>query len=93
MLPGGKVGSLIRKAIPGFATGGVMTHTGHAIVGEGGPELLQLPGGARITPLPAIASGPVPVLDGVATTANFYLDGRLLMTAVATQTADRKARR
>lgn len=37
--------------IPGFATGGTMPDTGLALVGEQGPELIQLPGGSNVTPL------------------------------------------
>lgn len=38
--------------IPLLAKGGDITQEGQAIVGEAGPELLQLPRGARVTPLP-----------------------------------------
>jgi tape measure domain-containing protein len=94
ILPGGKVGSLIRKAIPGLQHGGVTSSRGSVIVGEVGPELLQLPGGARVTPLPRMSLQRPPALAGaVATTAHFYLDRRLVATAVARDTADRKARR
>ena len=34
--------------IPGFADGGVMSRGGLALVGERGPELVQLPAGARV---------------------------------------------
>ena len=34
--------------LPGFAGGGVMPHRGLAVVGERGPELVGLPGGARV---------------------------------------------
>lgn len=37
--------------IPYLATGGNVQRAGAAIVGEAGPELLQLPRGARVTPL------------------------------------------
>jgi hypothetical protein len=57
---------------------------GTALVGEAGPELLSLPGRSRVTP----------ILGGaVATTANFYLDRRLVATAVAQADADQRARR
>jgi tape measure domain-containing protein len=35
-------------SIPGFAGGGVMQRSGWALVGERGPELVQLPQGARV---------------------------------------------
>jgi hypothetical protein len=97
----GIVKSKVKHAL-GFAYGGVMPHTGAAIVGERGPELMQLPGGTRITPLPTGGGGgglvAAPALGGVGagrtqTTAHFYLDRRLIATAVADDTADRKARR
>lgn len=37
--------------IPGLASGGRVIQSGWAIVGEAGPELLQLPRGAQVTPL------------------------------------------
>jgi hypothetical protein len=85
--------ALLDKVNP-FASGGVTRAGTVSLVGEAGPELLQLPGGSRITPLSSPAlSVPAPVLGGVATTAHFYLDRRLVGTAVARDTADRKARR
>jgi len=39
-----------KSLIPGIATGGVVTRKGVALVGERGPELVQLPGGARVNP-------------------------------------------
>lgn len=47
---GHAVGGILSH-IPGFATGGTMPVTGLAVVGEQGPELVQLPGGTQITPL------------------------------------------
>ena len=39
------------KEIPLLAAGGEITQRGHAIVGEAGPELLELPQGAKVRPL------------------------------------------
>lgn len=39
------------KEIPLLAYGGEITQKGHAIVGEAGPELLELPQGAKVKPL------------------------------------------
>ncbi len=39
------------KEIPLLAKGGEITQKGHAIVGEAGPELLELPQGAKVKPL------------------------------------------
>ncbi len=38
--------------IPGLASGGLTTGAGLALVGEAGPELMSLPRGARVQPLP-----------------------------------------
>lgn len=38
--------------IPGLATGGMTRSPGTVLVGEAGPELLSLPAGAQVTPLP-----------------------------------------
>ncbi len=46
---GGK--GLNLKEIPLLAAGGEITQKGHAIVGEAGPELLELPQGAKVKPL------------------------------------------
>ena len=48
---GGK-GINIRE-IPTLAEGGEILQSGRVIVGEAGPELLELPRGARVTPLAA----------------------------------------
>lgn len=42
----------LMKGAPNFANGGMMPHTGPAVVGEMGPEVVQLPQGAQVTPLP-----------------------------------------
>lgn len=39
--------------IPMLAAGGIIQRSGLALVGEAGPELLNLPRGAQVTPLPA----------------------------------------
>ena len=70
--------------IPALATGGTLTSSGGVLVGESGPELLNLPRGASVTPLPAL---------GGAMTTNLYLDRRLVATAVAQRDADVRARR
>ena len=96
LLPGKMVG--LGEKIGLWAQGGLVPTRQWGIVGEDGPELLQLPGGTRITPLPAPAIA-APSLSGGApgggsqTTANFWLDRRLIATAVAEDTADQQARR
>jgi tape measure domain-containing protein len=78
--------------------GGIQAHAGYAVVGEAGPELVHLPGGSQITPLstPRVQQVAVGSMSGAGqnqTTANFWLDRRLLATAVATDVEDRIARR
>jgi tape measure domain-containing protein len=97
MIPGGKAGDVIRKVLPGMAKGGTVRRAGVALVGEVGPELVHFPAGARVTPLSS-PNLPAPALSGGgggggATTAHFYLDRRLVATAVAEDTADQRARR
>ncbi len=43
--------------IPMLANGGVIRHPGSVLVGERGPEVLRLPRGASVAPLPAGAGG------------------------------------
>lgn len=55
-IPGvGKIGGFTigTPDIPMLAAGGTVTRRGLAVVGERGPELLDLNAGARVTPLPA----------------------------------------
>jgi hypothetical protein len=94
----GFVKNKLRGALGFHATGGVV-RTPYQIVGERGPELAALPRGTRITPLRSSVLAP-PTLAGAAaglgagqTTAHFYLDRRLVATAVAQDTADQQARR
>ena len=48
---GGGGGGFLGGIIPGLQGGGNVREGGLALVGEGGPELLRLPAGARVTPL------------------------------------------
>jgi hypothetical protein len=97
ILPGGKVGKIVGKALgfAGLQTGGILT-AGSAIVGERGPELVSLSGGAaRVTPLPGASVAPVPALSlaGGTTVAKVYLGHREVAQAVAQHTSDVMARR
>jgi hypothetical protein len=55
-------GGALSKFLPHFAEGGVMQNTGLALVGENGPELVTLPGGAQITPMSAYGSSDLAAL-------------------------------
>ena len=50
------LGSSLLSGIPFAASGGVVTRPGSIVVGEGGPELLNLPAGANVIPLGANAA-------------------------------------
>jgi hypothetical protein len=95
LLPGGKAGRLISKAIPGLALGGVVRTAGAALVGERGPEVVTLDRGARVSPLPAPSIAPILSggFGGGDIRVPVYLDGRVLTEVVANRTADRRARR
>jgi TP901 family phage tail tape measure protein len=61
---GGVVSDVVGAAssvIPGRQTGGTVGRAGTQLVGERGPELLDLPAGATITPLP---KGPLAAMAG-----------------------------
>ena len=48
--------TLTAPQIPLLANGGIIRRSGDVIVGERGPEMLRLPRGAQVTPLPAGAA-------------------------------------
>ncbi len=81
--------------VPHFAEGGVQNMSGHAVVGEAGPELVTLPAGARITPLGSSALGPgMPVFpDTINLRAILRVDGRDIAEVVSRHRLDRTARR
>jgi TP901 family phage tail tape measure protein len=72
--------------LPALATGGTMLQGGMALVGEKGPELVTLPAGATVTPIPATAS--------MAATINVpvYLDTRQIALVTAQYNSDQAAR-
>lgn len=50
-IPGIELGTIKAPKIPGLASGGTITESGRVLVGENAPEILDLPKGARVTPL------------------------------------------
>jgi len=48
---------------PGVAEGGLVTSPGSVLVGEYGPELLNLPTGAKVTPLEKANNGKSPIIN------------------------------
>lgn len=98
LLPGGTIAAKLGHKIGLWQHGGVVPHAQLGVVGERGPELVQMPGGTRITPLPTGSRAVAPSLGGGASmlppiVTHVYLDRRMIATAVAEDTADRKARR
>lgn len=72
-IPGINISQINAPQIPGLADGGTVTRGGRVLVGERAPEVLDLPVGARVTPL-----------DKTAGTANIYvmLDSKTLVSAL-----------
>lgn len=85
--PGPKFGGVTVGVpdIPQLAEGGTIARRGAAIVGDQGPELLELPEGARVTPLDP--RGPQREVVRLIT-----VDGRVLAEAVFGEVATARAR-
>lgn len=87
VLPGPDSLTVGFSAVPGLAEGGRIRSPGLALVGERGPELLRLPRGAQVEPLPAGAG------FGGTVVTKVYLDRRQIAEAVGAEFAGRQARR
>lgn len=99
----GKAAGAVKRAAtggryPGQASGGVTTSAGYSWVGEDGPELMRLPKGARVDPLPK--SGPLQnagaawqALDSRPIVSQLVVDGRVLAEVVNRQTRNAGNRR
>jgi len=80
-LIGGKTFGFNLKEIPYLAEGGNILSSGAAVVGEEGPELLNLPRGAQVSPLSGGgATGPI--------TIPIYIGNELLQTFVINSLED-----
>jgi tape measure domain-containing protein len=99
--PLGKVGGFIvgMPDIAMLADGGTVRRAGSAIVGERGPELLELPAGAKVTPLTnragAIAAAARGALGGASDLVvhtSIELDRRVIGEAVNRYTREQYAR-
>jgi len=77
----------VHFTIPALAEGGIMRFGGPALVGERGPELVNLPQGAQVTPLPAAGTTHVTITTPV------YLDRRQIGLAVNEYNSDQAARK
>jgi hypothetical protein len=73
--------------LPALAEGGIMRMGGPAIVGERGPEIVSLPAGAAVMPLPTVGT--------MATTVQVpvYLERRQIALAVGEFYSDQAARK
>lgn len=92
IIPGGKLKEKFMSAV-GLASGGIV-RTPLQVVGERGPELVNLPMGSRVYDARTSAAMMKPSMaGGVTTEAHFYLDRREIATAVAREVADQRARR
>lgn len=77
-----------------LALGGRVIGAGAALVGERGPEVVALPQGASVVPLPAGAGlGGAGGFGEANITTRVFLDSREIAQAVGRYTADRMARR
>jgi hypothetical protein len=94
-LPGplGKVGgfTLGMPDVPLLGSGGIVVRSGAAVVGDRGPELVNLPQGAAVSPLPTLTVGGLGIVKRIEVPV--YLNRRQIAQAVAEDTADQKARR
>lgn len=83
------------KVLGALAGGGPVTQTGPYLVGERGPEIVNLRAGSHVFPTPTVA--PVgPNLEGAreqTVVTKVYLNRRQIAEAVGQYTADKKARR
>jgi TP901 family phage tail tape measure protein len=80
--------------VPGLQAGGTVGRAGPRVVGEAGPELLSLPAGATVTPLPR---GPLTTMagggDGHWQPVQLIVDGRVLAETTARAVRAKQARR
>ena len=79
--------------IPQLAAGGNITRAGTVLVGERGPEMLSLPAGAQVAPLPTPTSvNTRSLLANTPIVTRVYLDRRQIAQALGNVTADQLAR-
>ena len=77
----------------GFATGGFMPTTGAALVGEHGPEVVNMPGGTQVTPVSSTNFPVQSVSQDRPLEVYVYLDGKQISKSNAKHTANARARR
>jgi hypothetical protein len=84
-IPGHGVVSFAIHHLPGLAAGGALTTAGSVLVGERGPEILTLPAGASVRPLPAGSAALPPFTVEITDNRPIELavDGQKLAVAVS----------
>jgi hypothetical protein len=93
VLGGGSI-SINTPDLPRLAAGGTIERAGSVWVGERGPEMLTLPRGAQVAPLPAAASvNTAQLLNRQPIVTQVYLDRRQIAQAIGHTTSDQLARR
>ena len=76
------------QGIPGFATGTNFAPGGLAIVGERGPELVNLPRGSKVTPNHRLNAPRAPRLNGRGTSANNNAQPGILQVQISGASGD-----
>lgn len=83
----GSVFHSLTSWIPGLAAGGSITGSGLTLVGENGPEILNLPRGSTVVPLEGNAMSSLRAGlgggGGISLTANVLLDSKVVATSVS----------
>jgi hypothetical protein len=90
----GKALKAITGSVPGMQAGGTVQHGGTVLVGEAGPELVNLPSGSQVIPNSQLGGT---VHGGRArggrVVVPVYLDTRQIAVAFGEYTADQQAAR
>jgi TP901 family phage tail tape measure protein len=97
-LNGGAILKKLTGWIPGLASGGIVQGSGLTMIGEHGPELLDLPRGSSVTPLPGNHLTDLRAQFGegagnVNVTVQNILDGKVISTTVAKYNRKSQARK
>jgi hypothetical protein len=94
VLPGPLAGLLATGGVIAAQTGVNMGRGKNVLVGERGPELLSLPSGSRVTPLPPPTLAPSQLVGGGRPiVTQVFLDRRQIATALASYADERQAAR
>jgi TP901 family phage tail tape measure protein len=79
----GKLKSVVKKIIPGLATGGTVSRGGVAVVGERGPELMRLPTGSTVYDSRTSRRASAALADRpIVLTANLFMSGKQIHSEI-----------